>query len=428
VEILLYAWSEDLDEWVKVQCDEDGNLLVDLSGVNLNDLADVDAETPGDGEFLSFDLASGTWKARALTDADIPDTIARDAEVFAVIAAHAAISDAHHTPYTDADADERIALHAAIASAHHARYTDAEADARIALHAAISDAHHTPYTDADADERIALHAAIASAHHTRYTDAEAVTAMGVKGDSNPLNHDKYTDAEAVTAMGAKADNNPLNHDKYEPDDPADVMDEVDDFINGTTTSGQVGKLGWSYSGNLDYGFPIPGHPGVFYLYTNAVANSKAALWFLGLVTSSILNPDDNNDLTFIFDPYGTGGRIIFVGAMRFFSSSPGNKDRVGFEYNTGLGDTNWMLVTGDGASSTRIDSGVAVAGGTFIKLRVVYDGSSYSFYINDVLKGTISTTKPDTNLQVGFYVETLAADSAEIDPDFFRWKITGLGR
>ncbi|MBA7581025.1 hypothetical protein ES708_22924 [subsurface metagenome] len=62
----------------------------------------------------------------------------------AAIAVHAAISAAHHPPYTDEDVAALIAIHAAIADAHHVPYSDSEADARIAIHAGISDAHHTP--------------------------------------------------------------------------------------------------------------------------------------------------------------------------------------------------------------------------------------------------------------------------------------------
>jgi hypothetical protein len=132
MEILLFAWSEDADEWVAVQCDEDGNLLIDLANIDLGDLGDVDAESPGDGEFLVFDLASGTWKARALADGDIPAGIARDAEVVALIAAHAGVSDAHHTRYADAEAVSAMGAKADSNPLHHDRYTDAEADARIA--------------------------------------------------------------------------------------------------------------------------------------------------------------------------------------------------------------------------------------------------------------------------------------------------------
>jgi len=87
---------------------------------HLNDIGDVNVPAPGDQFFLYWDVAAGRWQCRILIDADIPATIARDAEVAADIAAHAALPTVHQ------DAPALIAVHTAIPAAHHAKTGDDE--------------------------------------------------------------------------------------------------------------------------------------------------------------------------------------------------------------------------------------------------------------------------------------------------------------
>jgi len=63
---------------------------------HLNDIGDVNVPAPADQYFLYWDNAAGRWQCRALIDADIPATIARDAEVVFDIATHTALPNAHH--------------------------------------------------------------------------------------------------------------------------------------------------------------------------------------------------------------------------------------------------------------------------------------------------------------------------------------------
>jgi len=142
----LWAWNSGLADWVKVAVDADGKLIisdadpftveqatpenlkhvphgyyaiggtylplaVDADGVlqtsaaaalALDDLTDVNVPTPADQDLFYYDDATGLWKSRALIDADIPATIARDTEVATAVSDHAAIAAAHHTKTIDA--------------------------------------------------------------------------------------------------------------------------------------------------------------------------------------------------------------------------------------------------------------------------------------------------------------------------------------
>lgn len=138
----------------------------------------------------------------------------------AIVASHAATSDAHHARYSDAEAeavaDTQIASHTSNASAHHARYTDSEAQAAAAgplsTHAADASAHHTRYTDSEAaaaaSPQLSSHAADPSAHHTRYTDSEAAAAaapqLAAHTADSSVHHARYTDAEAISAVESGA--------------------------------------------------------------------------------------------------------------------------------------------------------------------------------------------------------------------------------
>jgi len=82
--------------WLPIQVDSSGRVKVDMSAINLDDLANVYVPLPGDDYFLYYDQAASLWKARALVDADIPATIARDSEVTAAIATHAALGTGVH--------------------------------------------------------------------------------------------------------------------------------------------------------------------------------------------------------------------------------------------------------------------------------------------------------------------------------------------
>jgi len=80
--------------WIPLQVDSNGYVKVDMSAINLDDLADVSVAAPADDDLFYYDDATGLWKSRKLVDDDIPAGIARDAEVTAAVAAEAAARDA----------------------------------------------------------------------------------------------------------------------------------------------------------------------------------------------------------------------------------------------------------------------------------------------------------------------------------------------
>lgn len=213
-------------------------------------------------------------------------------------------------------------------------------------------------------------------------------------------------------------------------DPESLLDIVDDFVSGHIESGEIGSLGWSSLGAQINGAPSEtNHPGIYTVYTLAEANNRNTLFLPDSGIREVLLFPDLWEMTFIVKTEASiADLVLFIGAIDSINAAPGNQDRAGFEFDTSQPDTNWMMCTGDGAASTRTDSGIALAVTTFYKLKIKKLATNYEFYIDGTLKGTLSTNLPNTNFCIGLSVETLAVAAKYLAIDFFRWRQTGITR
>jgi len=99
---LAWGYYPTTGVWLPIQVDSSGRIKVDMSNINLGDLSDVSVAAPTDDYFIYWDAATSLWKCRALVDADIPSTIARDSEVAALLAA-LGFTDLADTPSSFSD-------------------------------------------------------------------------------------------------------------------------------------------------------------------------------------------------------------------------------------------------------------------------------------------------------------------------------------
>lgn len=230
--------------------------------------------------------------------------------------------------------------------------------------------------------------------------------------------------------GAGAGSDPTEIDAY---DPEAILDIIDDFVSGANTDGQVGSLGWSIGGTVGSGDSPQNHPGQYALQTTATIGNRSYLVLQPPTTRKVIRYQDEWEITFIVQiPLAASieNVRVFAGVIANVNAEPGDQDRAGFEFDTSVngGDTNWMLCTGEGAASTRVDSGIAMAGMTWYKLKVKKLATNYEFYIDGVLKGTLSTNLPNTDMNIGMSLETLAEAIKYFRIDFFRWKQAGITR
>jgi len=209
--------------------------------------------------------------------------------------------------------------------------------------------------------------------------------------------------------------------------PESRLDISDDFITGSLTTGTVGALSWQFVGISATQYPsFANHPGIFGISTTAVPNNRAYL-FHGATNKDLLRAADLWEKTFIiYAPLVTAVKFFF-GAIDDISAATTNQHKAGFEFNSAT-DAFWMMCTGSGAAETRTATNIAPVLMTFYKLKIKRIAGGFEFYIDDVLKGTVTLTLPANALTFGIQTETLDAASKEIRVDFFHLKLPGITR
>ncbi len=214
---------------------------------------------------------------------------------------------------------------------------------------------------------------------------------------------------------------------YTPD-PVAIMDIREDFISGKITDGLLGTMGWMYAGGAAPTVlgSYADHPGIIRFATTGALNNRAIAFHLG-TTANLLLHTSLFELTFIFKLVSNALVRVFFGAIDNIANAPGNQDRAGFEFDTGL-DANWTMCCGDGGASTRTATGIAVTAETMYRLRIARTATGFDFYVNGVYTGTVAANLPNTELVYGFSIEALVALAKIVDMDFARIYLPGITR
>ncbi len=170
------------------------------------------------------------------------------------------------------------------------------------------------------------------------------------------------------------------------------------------------------------------HPGIIQINATAVLS---VLFLADVGGVGGIHPADDFNLETILRPSAAGN---ITNQMRRFgmaksptASSPANG--IYFEYDTDNADTNWQAVARSSSVQTKVNTGVAAATGSFIRLEIKRNGSSIDFLIDGTVKATISTNIPTTALDP-FYqqIKRSGAGNPVSDIDFFGATIPDLGR
>lgn len=221
---------------------------------------------------------------------------------------------------------------------------------------------------------------------------------------------------------------------------------IDNFVGGTTSGGSgIGELNWflwtSGGGVWSTGSAATtGHPGpAKFMYTGTTSSNTTYLLSSGAsinapaFTAAQFTSSGQSgwmiDYDVRVDWFGVTNSGYFVGLHGQNSMTTAfnvaTAQRMTVEYDTSLGDTNWMCVSRGPSGTTRVDTGVAVTTGSWYRLTM--NGNATGSFNCQVNGGTattsITTNLPTVDLYWGMWVETYSATSRNFMVDRIALKV-----
>ena len=139
-------------------------------------------------------------------------------------------------------------------------------------------------------------------------------------------------------------------------------------------------------------------PGLACLETGTTAAGAAVLWNGGTNANGLLF--GAGEYTFETDIFigGLSTAIEEYGIALGFGDNVtyDNVDGAYFKYDRAVTGVNWQLVTANNSARTTVNSGVIVTAGVWHRFKVVVNtaGTLVSYYIDNILVGTIATNIP----------------------------------
>lgn len=196
----------------------------------------------------------------------------------------------------------------------------------------------------------------------------------------------------------------------------------DEFISGSSETGEVGRLGWSFTnGSMQNANAEANHPGIVTRRSGTTANQVASLYMGAATTRTDIQLQNLDETTFIVAPVASNtDHTVRVGLL---ADNAGNPPTNGAYFERLAADTNWFRVTRSGGVQTRTDTGVAY-GTSWRKLRIRKNGANIEFYIDGTLNGTHTTNVPagTTGLSFGVQVIPTTTTARDFKIDFFEYK------
>lgn len=209
-------------------------------------------------------------------------------------------------------------------------------------------------------------------------------------------------------------------------DPLYRHDISDDFTSGSSETGEVGRLGWSFGGGGAC-VPITGtskHPGLYQLSTTTILNNLTRFFIQFDAAIGAIAPyyfDDVNRMVWVVKPLSSTLLRYKAGLGNGVALNTFGTEAAYFGVDTGI-NTNWQCVCRAAGVSTVVDSGVAINVANFNKLEIYQlDDGNVDFFIDDDEVASITTNLPTgVALAPAVSAETLEVDSKGIVIDYFR--------
>ncbi len=276
-------------------------------------------------------------------------------------------------------------------------------------------------------------ALLAKATLTAKGDLYVATASGVVTRLAVGTNDQVLTADSAQAAGVKwatAAGGSGGGNAYDPT----VLYLQDTFTTGTGSSGQIGQLGWNFTGtsaSVTMLATETGRVGIARLTSNSVNPSTAAWHLRATPTTGILLPGDLPwDIGFMLRANLNGGTANTSMFRVGLSPDPGTTGDPshGIYFEKLAADTNWFAVTRSSSVQTRTDTGVAYADATFVRFRIRREtsGGNILFSVNAGTDISHSANIPTAALHPFAMERTTEAVAKTLDFHRFYLKVTGI--
>jgi|GEM_PF-4685985 len=214
-------------------------------------------------------------------------------------------------------------------------------------------------------------------------------------------------------------------------DSEDLYLLEDDFIGGNNTAGDIGEAGWNEVGVGTETFAgidaEADHAGIWRFGTGAISGDDCDIWLGDTQTlNAVMMNNANLSVTFLIRITGTLANAtrrygIFLNAA---SNNQETNENMCFLFDTAV-SAKWRMRTrsSGGVDETTTDGGADVALSTWYKLKIVRDGSTVRFYIDDVNVANHSTQVPTNAGTPTFTIDATSAAARTHDADYFNLRI-----
>jgi len=197
---------------------------------------------------------------------------------------------------------------------------------------------------------------------------------------------------------------------------------VDEFIFGADEVGELGELGWYYSGDGTATMlsGVSDHPGIVRLTTGATAANAMTLSPSDSSTYNQIDWGDIDKVAFIVRVPTVTTVVVAVG---FETAANGY---AAIMLNSAAA-ADWYAYSDDGGTTESTDTDVTATAGNWFLLEIENATSSVKFYINNTLEATHSTRLPSGAGFITINVTTLDNVARTFDIDWFRLVTADMG-
>jgi len=193
----------------------------------------------------------------------------------------------------------------------------------------------------------------------------------------------------------------------------------DDFWGGSTETGEVGGVGWSFSnGSIVLTASEQNHPGVIIRRSGTSANQVASL-YLSSTTNTVFRFDEFKYCTFVLSNVTTGSDFRIRAGLTVDAASETPANAIYLERLHG--DTNWFVVTRASSSETRTDTGIAMSNGWIrVNIRRISHGNIL-FELNGykTVSHTTNIMAASTNVAPFAHIVPTTTSARDMKIDYF---------